>query len=380
MDGAEKIPLPESDSMDIPEPVPASASAQNLGITFQHLVTAVGSQEATMQRHEEALSQWGALMQEHASMLNEIHQALQLNRPTRPAQPHQMHPAPQLQQAQMHPAPPLGQQAQVTAPAATSTERVASHPTPSREPRLPTPERYSGDPKGCKGFLTQCRLSFDLQPAAYPTEHSRVAYVITLLTGRALSWATALYDNNSPVCNSLTAFSKEMMKVFAPDVSGRTAANKLMQLRQGRQSATDYAIQFRTLAAESGWGEQALLTTFYHGLSDRIKDELASWEEAENLEVLIARVIRLDHRLQERTKTPRRFYPYAVPVNDTPVPQSSDGGPEPMQLGGTRLSQVERDRRMREHCCLYCGKPGHFRNACPELMGKAKPRPAPGDL
>ena len=49
------------------------------------------------------------------------------------------------------------------------------------------------------------------------------------------------------------------------------AAKTLLDLRQGNQSAADYTIQFRTLAAESGWGEQAL-----HGLADRFKDELAS--------------------------------------------------------------------------------------------------------
>lgn len=170
------------------------------------------------------------------------------------------------------------------------------------------------------------------------------------------------------------------MKVFAPTVSGRTAANKLLKLRQGSQSAADYAILFRTLATESGWGEQALLATFYHGLADHIKDELASWEEAEDLEVLIDRVFRLDHRLQERPKSSRRSYPMAVPASGSQAFPPPGDGPEPMQLGITRLSQAERDRRKRERCCLYCGKLGHFRNTCPELLGKAKPRPASGEL
>ena len=103
------------------------------------------------------------------------------------------------------------------------------------------------------------------------------------------------------------------MKVFAPTVTDRMAAKKLLDLRQGNQSAADYAIQFWTLAAESGWGEQALQATFYHGLADRIKDELASWEEAEDLELLISRVIRLDNRLRERSRAPRRFLPEPLP-------------------------------------------------------------------
>lgn len=47
------------------------------------------------------------------------------------------------------------------------------------------------------------------------------------------------------------------------------------------------------------------------------------------------------------------------------VPSLSRSGPglvynsfeEPMHLGGIRFSQTEQNRRIREKCCLYCGKP-----------------------
>ncbi|KAL6463108.1 hypothetical protein MHYP_G00274990 [Metynnis hypsauchen] len=40
----------------------------------------------------------------------------------------------------------------------------------------------------------------------------------------------------------------------------------------------DYAIEFRTLAAESGWNEEALIAVFHQGLNGRLKDEVATWE------------------------------------------------------------------------------------------------------
>ena len=121
-------------------------------------MAAVHSQEATMQRHKQTLVHQHAEMDHHGTMLREILQALQV-RPPAPS----LDPAPPV-----CPAPP------------------ASH----HEPRLPTPEMYSGDPEECRGFLTQCRLTFDLQPAAYPTDHSKVAYVMTLLKGKTCAWAT----------------------------------------------------------------------------------------------------------------------------------------------------------------------------------------------
>lgn len=95
------------------------------------------------------------------------------------------------------------------------------------------------------GFFT-----FDFHSGTYPTDHSQVAFVLTLLV-RARAWVTVFYESNSPVCNSFQSLSAKMMKVFAPTISGRTTANKLYQLCQGNQSVVDYAIQFCTLAGEN---------------------------------------------------------------------------------------------------------------------------------
>ena len=56
--------------------------------------------------------------------------------------------------------------------------------------RLPHPERYDGDLGKCKFFLTQCSIAFQLQPRFYPNDRAKIAYIISLLTGKALAWAT----------------------------------------------------------------------------------------------------------------------------------------------------------------------------------------------
>ncbi|KAK3548349.1 hypothetical protein QTP70_010580 [Hemibagrus guttatus] len=96
--------------------------------------------------------------------------------------------------------------------------------------------------------------------------------------------------------------------------------------------ATEYAIQFRTIAAGNGWNDESLMVCFLNGLSEAIKDDLATREPARDLETLIEQAIRLDNRLRERNLN----HPFVstlsaspAPVQMLPVPQDS---PEPMQL------------------------------------------------
>ncbi|XP_062403850.1 uncharacterized protein LOC134094368 [Sardina pilchardus] len=132
------------------------------------------------------------------------------------------------------------------------------------------------------------------------TDRARIAYIITLLTGKARAWATAIWEQQGPSCNNYQDFTAEMRRVFDHPVGGREAANKLFQLRQGNSSVAEYAVHFRTLAAESKWNVEALIAGFQHGLSSVIKDELATRDPATDLESLIDQTIRLDNRMRER--------------------------------------------------------------------------------
>ena len=67
---------------------------------------------------------------------------------------------------------------------------------------------------------------------------------------------------------------QEMHRVFDRSSTGLEAGRDLMRLQQGRSSVSDYAIDFQTLATDSGWEGRALINAFLHGLSEAVKDEL----------------------------------------------------------------------------------------------------------
>lgn len=253
---------------------------------------------------------------------------------------------------------------------------LAPPAVPYREPHIPSPERYSGDLGACGRFLLQCSLVFDQQPLTYATDKSRIAFVISLLTGKASQWATAAWESNALFFDSYATFTNEMKKIFDHPLRGKEAAKRLLTLHQGARPVAEYAIDFRILATESGWDDTALQDVFIRGLSDNVKDELAARDETRCLDELISLATRLDNRLRERRREKASRQSSHVSNVSSPVPVqtgvppmlSSQPNPpdveEPMQLGRAQLTPAERQHRQKFGLCLYCGQKGHFVSAC----------------
>jgi len=129
--------------------------------------------------------------------------------------------------------------------------------------RLANPERYSGEPGRCKTFLTECDMHFEFSPQHFPADRAKVAFIISNLGARAQVWATAEWGRGSRVCQTLYDFQEGLRRTFDPVAADRDTARQLCGLHQGRDTVSDYAIRFQTLAAESGWNTSALYDTFF---------------------------------------------------------------------------------------------------------------------
>ncbi len=216
----------------------------------------------------------------------------------------------------------------------------------------------------CSGFILQCSLYFEMQPRAFPTERSKIAFMITLLTGRALQWAESLWNSDSPMTQTFDDFTTHFKEVFGQAGSELSVQDRLFRLSQGRSSVWDYSVQFRTLTASSGWNETALITFFRRGLNPRIRQQMAIYDDTVGLETFISKAIRISQHLTACEED----MPLAPPLSVTsPAP-----APEPMQISFNPLTLVERERRINSGLCLYCRTSGHLLQTCPVRP----PRPA----
>lgn len=184
---------------------------------------------------------------------------------------------------------------------------------------------------------------------------------MTLLTGSAREWGTAVWDARAPFCRFFDDFRDEIIKLFDRSAQGDEAAAQL-----GR-SVTDYSIVFNTLAATCDWNDGALRSRFFEGLNEEIQDEIASHELPRHLETLVDLALRVEERLCRRHQW-RSVHSFWR-ADDNFLQQASStfpsSDPKPMQMGQMRHTPQEKRDRLARGVCLYCGKPGHFAIKCP---------------
>lgn len=190
-------------------------------------------------------------------------------------------------------------QPQISALGETTLPQVRQEPLvlQHKEPRVSLPDKFDGTRSKFRGFVNQIRLITVLQPERYPTEESRVGLVGTLLTGQALSWFAPLFEKRSSILNNFETFLEAFAEAFGEHDKVRWATTKIRSLRQGMRSTSVYASDFRQLVCDINWDEEALMSQFYWGLRDDVKDLLLTLPDPRTLNEAISQAVKCDIRL-----------------------------------------------------------------------------------
>ncbi len=224
---------------------------------------------------------------------------------------------------------------------------LSTPPSASASP-MALPSAYSGEAVECSGFLLQISLYIEMQPQKFATERAKVAFLLLLLSGCALLWAHAIWNSQSTIINSFDAFVAHFKEVCGQSTGSLSIPDQLIRLRQGRSTVSDYTLQFCTLAATNGWNEAALLTAYRQGLDSQIRMQMAIYDDSMGLENFMLLAGQISQLIT------------ACHSDDIALPPAGYPGPEPMQMDATRLTSMERARRLSSGLCLYCGSSGHF--------------------
>lgn len=149
------------------------------------------------------------------------------------------------------------------------------------------------------------------------------------LTGKALDWAATTRDMDEQV-HSFYAYFSQLFPTRGRD-EGR-----------GADAMADYAIKSRTLAAQSGWNDEALISLFHEGLNPSLQAKLTCWDQNTPLLQYISLTIWLDNLIRNWLSSLRHMQ--ELPADDT------------LLVGLIQVSAKERQQCLSHHLCIYCGQ------------------------
>jgi hypothetical protein len=251
-------------------------------------------------------------------------------------------------------------------------------------------------------FLVQCQLNFNDRATAFQTDGAKVNFALSYLKGIALAWFEPYLLENPEIdtyppdfMSDYAEFCTELQNNFGPLDPRGSAESELENLTmKDSQRIAKYIVNFNRLATQTGWDIGALRHSFYRGLPDRLKDQIAQSEKPRNLYKLKDRAQQLDARYWEqkseisrdssrasgstsgKTSTSEAKSSTSKASEKKPFVKTTSSGSTSSTTPKTppayadklgkdgKLKPAERQRRIDNKLCIICRGSGHMAKEC----------------
>lgn len=269
----------------------------------------------------------------------------------------------------------------------------------------PKPPFDGLDASKLRTFLAQCTLAFDGSPLKFKTDHNKVTYACSYLTGIAFSWYQTQASKRTPPAwrSDWDLFQSKLQNRYG-EANIAFAADKAIKLLKMTNNSrlSEYESKFSILVEDLSWSDSdaALRDQFRSGLCYRIRDKLADIRPAPaTLEEYIDTCFLIDSTYWENhdersanASTHRQSAPFVraafVPRQNQqsssssysthrssttpdrerkPFIKSPTPSIKPLNLDASgKLNATDRQHRIDNNLCLYCGLGGHAVDVCPK--------------
>lgn len=256
--------------------------------------------------------------------------------------------------------------------------------------RVPTPKKFDGKRGVLKSYLASLDLFFRFNQGAYRTDQEKIMAAGMFMEGDAIVWFEPLLsdylgnESNRAECSDETketfkdygTFKEKLELIFGEIDEGRTAERRIQELKQTK-SAAQYSAEFKKHQSKIDWDDAPLIATYYNGLKERVKDEIARQDRPEDLTDMMKLAIRIDNRQFER-EMEKRGQKFATPNTKKKI-QAREYHYDPMDIDRIEAKNKkpakkwmnkgwtkDQKQKLKETgACLGCGEMGHFVRECP---------------
>ena len=238
-------------------------------------------------------------------------------------------------------------------------------PTPKISVKIPT---FKGAPKeNVMLWMLQVLNLFNAQGIV--DEQTRIHYAATGFEGAALHWylnLVAAAGNNAAFAD-WTAFATALRTAFQPPNFEQYIRQQIRNLRQ-TGSIQDYTSQFRNLVGQTtNMGEQDQITYYIEGLKPATKMEV-SYRAPATFEDAWKTAIQFDTAMFGLGRPTNGNYHQSFYKKFDSSNNYSKATPMELDYAGTAQGNNKgyNQQRQLKGNCRICGKPGHWKNECPQ--------------
>ena len=177
--------------------------------------------------------------------------------------------------------------------------------------KITKPNKFSGVQKTLKPWLTMVAINFKFYLTVFLTEESKILFVVSSLEKTAFHWVQPRLDDflknghndqkkeTQQMFFKFGNFSIMIREAFGVQNEEKTIETQFLVLKQ-TQSAMIYGSRFKTLSYVIKWDDAALISHFYEGLKNKVKDAMVAIDRPKSLQKMIQVVIKIDDRQHYR--------------------------------------------------------------------------------
>jgi hypothetical protein len=227
---------------------------------------------------------------------------------------------------------------------------------PARGPKIAAPDKFDGLSRAkAKVYGSQVGLYVVSKPTLFPDNISKVAFVLSYLTGAASVWAqrfTQQVFTGDPV--TYNEFTVAFQAMYF-NTEKKSLAEKALRALKQTKSVAAYTHTFMIHAHDCGWEAGTLVSQYAQGSHKDIRLALVLARMTfETLAAVLQLALKIDNEINGANSS----------ITTSAAAQAD---PTAMDISAVnaRMSDAEKARMMKQGLCFRCEEHGHLARDCP---------------